>query len=138
VAADYLESHIVLVAILVGLTVGAAVGLLGIGGGILLVPALTSLLGLNQHVAQGTSLFMQLPPLGLGALLVYWRRGKADLPAGVACALGFFLGGYFGSLLAIGMSSRGLQGLFGVFLMIAAALLWRKSERFDPSGGGRG
>ena len=108
---------------------GILVGFLGIGGGIVLVPALTLLLGFSQQMAQGTSLFMQLPPLGLGALLLYWRKGMVDRWAGAACALGIFVGGYFGSRLAIAVSSRELQGLFGVFLIAAAASLWREPSK---------
>jgi uncharacterized membrane protein YfcA len=125
-----------LVTITIGLGVGILVGLLGIGGGILLVPALTLLLGFSQQTAQGTSLFMQLPPLGLGALLIYWRKGLVDRWAGAAGALGIFLGGYFGSRLAIGMSSRQLQGFFGVLLIAAAASLWREPSKkaLAPTG----
>jgi uncharacterized membrane protein YfcA len=126
----------VLVAILTGLAVGILVGLLGIGGGIILVPTLTLLFGFSQQVAQGTSLFMLLPPLGAGALLLYWRKGLVDRWAGAACALGIFAGGYFGSRLAIGMSSRQLQGLFGVLLIAAAASLWREPSKkaMAPTG----
>lgn len=114
------------ITILIGLSVGVLVGLLGVGGGILLVPALTSLLGFTQHVAQGTSLFMQLPPLGLGALMLYWRKGLVDRWAGAACALGIFAGGYLGSRVAIGIGSEQLmKGLFGGFLLVAAVMLWR-------------
>jgi len=115
--------------ILVGLAVGVLVGLMGVGGGIILVPALAYLLQLSQHTAQGTSLFMQLPPLGLGALLMYWKKGQVDLKAGVICALGLFLGGDAGSRLAVNLSSRSLRGFFGVFLMVAAAMLWQRPSR---------
>ncbi len=113
--------------ILMGLGVGVLVGLMGIGGGVVLVPAMVYLLGFDQHIAQGTSLFLQLPPLGLGALLFYWREKRVDLSAGAVCALGFLIGGYFGSKIAIGMDSRDLRGAFGIFIIIAAALLWWKS-----------
>ncbi len=118
-----------LLALVLGLGVGVLVGFMGIGGGIVLVPALVYLMGMDQHLAQGTSLFMQLPPLGLGALLVYWRKHEVDLRAGILCACGFLLGGYFGSLVAISLPSRELRGLFGVFLMVAAVLLWRRSSQ---------
>ena len=114
-------------AIVLGMCVGVLVGLLGIGGGIVMVPAMVYLLNFEQHVAQGTSLFMLLPPTGLGALYVYWKKGNVDVRAGVACAIGFLVGGYFGSLVAIGVPSRDLQGLFGVFLMFAAMMLWRQT-----------
>ena len=66
-------SRLYLVTVLLGLAVGLLVGFMGIGGGIVLVPAMVYLLHMNQHTAQGTSLFLQLPPLGLGALVLYWK-----------------------------------------------------------------
>jgi uncharacterized membrane protein YfcA len=116
---------VTLISIVLGVGVGLLVGILGIGGGIVLVPALTLFLGFDQHTAQGTSLFMQLPPLGLGALMLYWRKGFVDRGAGIACAVGIFLGGYFGSRAALGIGPETLKGLFGGFLLIAAALLGR-------------
>ena len=123
-----------LIYVLVGLVVGILVGFMGIGGGVVLVPAMVYLLHMDQHTSQGTSLFMQLPPLGLGALLMYWRKGQVDLRAGVICALGIFLGGYFGSKMAIRLSSKDLRELFGVFLIVAAVLLWRKPESRNLPG----
>ncbi len=119
--------------LLLGLAVGVLVGLMGVGGGVIVVPGLVylhgflNLPGMDQHMAQGTSLFLQLPPIGLGALYLYWKRGHVNWRAGLACAVGFLAGGYFGSLVAIGIPSKDLQGLFGLFLMVAAALLWHRS-----------
>ena len=118
--------------VLLGSAVGILVGFMGIGGGIVLVPAMVYLLRLSQHSAQGTSLFLQLPPLGLGALLMYWKKGQVDLKAGSMCALGILLGGYFGSKMAIGLSSRNLRELFGGFLIVTAVMLWRKDEPRKP------
>ena len=115
--------------VLLGLAVGVLVGLMGIGGGVVLVPALVYLVGLDQHAAQGTTLFLQLPPLGLGALILYWKKGSVDLSAGLACAVGFLLGGYFGSLVAMRIPSNHLRGLFGVLLMVFALLLWPGNRR---------
>lgn len=120
--------------IFLGLAVGILVGFMGVGGGAILVPAMVYLLHLSQHTSQGTSLFLQLPPLGLGALLMYWKKGQVDLSAGVICALGILLGGYFGSRMAISLSSRDLRGLFGIFLIGVALLLWRKPERPKSRG----
>jgi uncharacterized protein len=122
------RSLMTLIILLLGLGVGVLVGLLGIGGGAVLVPALVYLLHMDQHPAQGTSLFILLPPLGLGALREYWKQGQVDLRAGVLCALGMLLGAYAGSLVALPMESRLLKGLFGCFLMVAAILLWMKSR----------
>ena len=118
--------------LLLGLSVGVLVGLLGIGGGVVLVPAMVYLLGMDQHAAQGTSLLILLPPVGLGALLGYWKQRQVDLRAGITCALGILIGAYIGSLIAIPLPSRHLKGLFGCFLMLAAVLLWRKRQ---PRGG---
>jgi hypothetical protein len=117
-----------LIAISLGVLVGVLVGFMGVGGGVVLIPVMVYLLHFDQHVAQGTSLLMQLPPLGLGALLVYWRRREVDLAAGILCAVGFLLGGYFGSALAIGMASRRLRAYFAMFQMLAAVMLWRRKR----------
>jgi uncharacterized protein len=131
--------HIFLVVVL-GLVVGILVGLLGIGGGIIAVPAMVHIFGMDQHLAQGTSLFILLPPIGLGAVMVYWKKGEVNLPAGVMCALGILIGGYFGGLIAIDLPSNILRALFGLFLMLSAVLLWRKSKPRTtvPAGGGSG
>jgi len=111
-----------------GLIVGILVGLLGIGGGVVLVPAMVYLLHYDQHLAQGTSLFILLPPIGLGALRGYWKNGQVDVRAGIYCAIGFLLGGYVGGRVAVPMNSRDLKGVFGFFLMLSAVLLWRKTS----------
>jgi uncharacterized membrane protein YfcA len=117
-----------LVILLLGLVSGVLVGLLGIGGGVVLVPAMVYLLHMDQHMAQGTSLFILLPPIGLGALREYWKQGQVDLKAGILCALGMLVGAFAGSLIALPMPSRHLEGMFGCFLMLSALLLWRKSQ----------
>lgn len=122
--------------LLLGLGVGVLVGLLGIGGGVVLVPALVYLLHMDQHLAQGTSLFILLPPIGLGALREYWEQGQVDWHAGILCALGMLFGAYAGSLVALPMASRNLQGFFGCFLLLAGFLLWRKARLESPAAGG--
>jgi uncharacterized membrane protein YfcA len=125
---------LILTVLALGLVVGTLVGLLGIGGGVVLVPAMVYLLHYDQHLAQGTSLFILLPPIGLGALRTYWKNGQVDLRAGIYCAVGFLLGGYVGGRIAVPMNSRHLQGVFGFFLMLSAVLLWRKSSaRAEPA-----
>jgi uncharacterized protein len=118
----------ILLILLLGLGVGVLVGLLGIGGGVVLVPAMVYLLRMDQHLAQGTSLLILLPPVGLGALLGYWKHSQVDVRAGIICAIGILVGGYPGSLIAIPLSPRHLKGLFGCFLMLTAVLLWRKRQ----------
>jgi uncharacterized membrane protein YfcA len=117
-----------LASVLVGLAGGILVGFMGVGGGVVLVPAMVYLLHLSQHTSQGTSMFLQLPPLGIAALLMYWKRGQVDLKAGITCALGILLGGYFGSRMAIHLSSKDLREFFGLFLIVTALLLWHNSD----------
>jgi len=119
--------------LLLGLCVGVLVGMLGIGGGVVLVPALVYLLHMDQHLAQGTSLFILLPPLGLGALRQYWKQGQVDLRAGILCAFGILAGGYLGGWIAVPLASHQLKGLFGWFLMLAAVLLWIKPQPQNQS-----
>jgi uncharacterized protein len=125
----------ILLILILGLAVGVAVGLLGIGGGVVLVPAMVYLLHYDQHMAQGTSLMILLPPIGLGALRQYWKNNNVDLRAGIYCAVGFLLGGYLGGKWAVPMPSRYLQAIFGFFLMLSALLLWRKAQPLKEPGG---
>src|SRR5256884_7160333 len=122
--------------LLLRLGVGVLVGLLGIGGGVVLVPAMVYFLHMDQHLAQGTSLFILLPPVGLGALREYWKQGQVDLLAGILCALGMLFGAYAGSLMALPMPSRNLQGLFGCFLILSGVLPWRKTRSDANAPGG--
>ena len=83
--------------ILFGLAAGVLSGLLGIGGGIFIIPALVFLLGFSQEMAQGTTLAMMVPPIGLLAAWAYYSKGYVDLKvAGLMC-VGFFIGGFFGA-----------------------------------------
>ncbi|MGB2627873.1 MAG: sulfite exporter TauE/SafE family protein [Candidatus Acidiferrum sp.] len=126
-------TFILTIAIL-GLVVGILVGLLGIGGGVVLVPAMVYLLHFDQHMAQGTSLFILLPPVGLGALRGYWKNKEVDLRAGIICAIAFTLGGYGGGRIAVPMPSGQLQAVFGFFLLLSAFLLWRKTRQVVATG----
>ena len=121
-----------LVILLIGLCGGVLVGLLGIGGGVVLVPAMVHLLHMDQHAAQGTSLFVLLPPIGLGALLEYRKKGDVDFRAGILCAAGMLFGGYLGGLMAVPMPTVRLTQWFGAFLMISALLLWGKAGKSKP------
>lgn len=123
----------IVLVLLLGVTAGIMVGLLGIGGGLVLVPAMVYLLRMDQHLAQGTSLFILLPPIGLGALRQYWKAGNVDLRAGILCAIGMILGAYLGGLVAVPMSTPRLKMWFGAYLIFSAALLWMKAKPGQPS-----
>jgi uncharacterized membrane protein YfcA len=117
------ESHI---AVVIGLVAGVAGGLFGIGGGVLIVPALIFALGFSQLRAQGTSLVALLAPVGLLALLEYHRKGETDLKAGALIALGFFIGGMGGAKLSLGLGELAMRRGFAIFLIVIAVWLFLK------------
>lgn len=110
--------------LLVGLIVGAFSGVVGIGGGILFVPALIWLLGMNQHKAQGTSLGALLAPVGIFAFWEYYRKGNADIRVAALLALGFLVGGYFGAVGAQHLSELWLRRIFAVTLIAVGGRMW--------------
>ncbi len=111
--------------LLIGVAVGAFSGVIGLGGGILFVPALVWLLGMDQHRAQGTSLGALLAPVGLLAFLEYYRNGNADIRVAALLAVGFSVGGYFGAAWAQHVPDLWLRRIFALtLLVIAAKLLW--------------
>ncbi len=102
----------------VGLVAGILSGILGIGGGIIIIPALVLLFGLSQHQAQGTTLAMMVPPIGLLAAWMYYKNGFVDLKiAGFMC-LGFFFGGLLGAKFATGIPEGVLTKTFGTALIL--------------------
>jgi uncharacterized membrane protein YfcA len=103
--------------LLVGLAVGVVSGIVGIGGGILFIPALIWLTGMSQHKAQGTSLGALLAPVGIFAFLEYYRRGNADLKVAILLAVGFLVGGYFGAVGAQHIPDLWLRRIFAVTLI---------------------
>lgn len=109
--------------IVIGVFAGIISGLIGIGGGILIVPCLIYIFGFSQHLAQGTTLAMMIPPIGLLAALAYYKQGYVNLPvAGLMC-LGFILGGYLGATFAIGFSDAVLRKIFGACLLVIAGYM---------------
>jgi hypothetical protein len=107
-----------------GVGVGFLSGLLGIGGGIFIIPSLVYLFGLSQHQAQGTSLAMMVPPIGLAAAYRYYNDGNIVLPIAVLGALGFFFGGYFGAGIAHHFSELVLKRVFGTIMILLGIKLW--------------
>ncbi|MDI6839973.1 MAG: sulfite exporter TauE/SafE family protein [bacterium] len=103
--------------VILGLVAGTLAGILGIGGGIIIVPALVYLFGLSQHQAQGTTLALLVPPIGLLAALVYYNKGYVNLKIAAFTCLGFFIGGLLGADIAAHISDPFLKKIFGIALL---------------------
>ncbi|MGA2535182.1 MAG: sulfite exporter TauE/SafE family protein [Terracidiphilus sp.] len=110
--------------LLVGLVVGMVSGVVGIGGGILFVPALIWLLGMDQHKAQGTSLGALLAPVGFFAFYEYYRKGNADIRVAALLAAGFLVGGYFGAVGAQHIPEIWLRRIFALTLIVVGGRMW--------------
>jgi uncharacterized protein len=107
----------------IGLVSGVAAGLFGVGGAIVIVPALVLLLKLSQHAANGTALAAMLLPVGLLGAVEYYRRGEVNVPYAILIALGLFVGALLGAKLAGGMSDLLLRRVFGGFLLLVSVRL---------------
>jgi uncharacterized protein len=104
--------------VILGILAGTLSGLIGIGGGIIIVPALVFLFGFSQHSAQGTTLALLVPPIGILAAWTYYKHGYVDMKiAGFIC-LGFLLGGLLGARFATGLSNVMLERIFGISLLL--------------------
>ncbi len=114
----------ILIYALIGLLAGILSGFFGVGGGILIVPALVFFCGFSQLQAQGTSLAILLPPTGLLAFMQYYRKGNVDLKAGIIICATLVLGSYLSGKLAQHVSPAILRKAFSVFMVIVAVKLF--------------
>jgi len=120
----------------IGLAAGFAAGLLGVGGGIVMVPAMVLVLGFDQHVAQGTSLVVIIPA-ALAGSVTHYRNGRVSLRDAALLAVGGIGGAVVGSISALSVDDTLLRRLFGVFLLVVAAQVVlgggrRRSEPPNP------
>src|SRR5579871_565408 len=106
--------------IIVGLVAGVLSGLVGVGGGIIIVPALVFILGFSQHQAQGTSLGILLLPAGIFAVLNYYKQGYIDLKVVFILFVGFLIGGYLGSKISLSLSEAAVKKIFAIVLVVIA------------------
>ncbi|HSZ85313.1 MAG TPA: TSUP family transporter [Puia sp.] len=107
--------------IIIGLAAGMLSGLVGVGGGIIIVPALAFFLGFSQHEAQGTSLGILLLPAGIFAAINYYKQGFIDVKVVLLLFIGFLLGGYIGSKLSLSLSEAVVKKIFAIMMVVVAA-----------------
>lgn len=116
-----------LIIIAIGIIAGIMAGMLGIGGAIIMVPALVFFMGVSQQTAQGTSLAVMLPPIGIIAAYNYYKAGQVNIKFALILAAAFLVGSYFGSKLALNLPEPLLKKIFGiVLLLVAAKMLFSK------------
>ena len=115
-----MSTSVLLLLIVIGIITGFMAGMLGIGGAIIMIPALVFFLGLTQQMAQGTSLAVMLPPIGIIAAYNYYKAGQDNLTFAMILAATFLIGSYFGSKLAINIPQPVLKKIFGVLLLLVA------------------
>ncbi len=116
-----MSTSALLILIAIGIVTGLMAGMLGIGGAVIMIPALVFLMGLNQQTAQGTSLAVMLPPIGIIAAYNYYKAGQVNLTFALILAVAFLIGSYFGSKLALSLPQPVLKKIFGVLLLLVAA-----------------
>ncbi len=113
--------------VLIGLAAGVLSGLFGIGGGVVIVPALIFIAGFRADNATGTSLGALLLPVGLLGAWSWWQKGHVNLQASLLLALGLAVGAWFGAQLGVRIPTQALQRAFALFLVFVAVQLWVKA-----------
>jgi len=104
--------------VLIGVVAGILSGLLGIGGATIVIPVLVFIYGFSQQQAQGTTLAMLIPPIGIFAAWTYYQQGYIDVKIAALLAIGFFFGGYVGAKIATSLPSSTLGKIFGIVLVL--------------------
>jgi hypothetical protein len=107
-----------IVLLVIGLVAGVFGGMFGIGGGLIVIPALVFFMGLTQHQAEGTNLAFMLAPVGFLAVMNYYKSGYVNIKYAVIIAIAFFIGAYFGSVFSMHLSSAVLKKAFGVLIIL--------------------
>ncbi len=115
-----MSTHVIVVLLLIGLAAGVLGGLVGVGGGIVIVPALIYFLAFSQKEAQGTSLGILLLPIGILGVWQYYKAGYVDMRIVWLVAIGFLLGSYFGSKIALALPQETVKKVFAILMIVVA------------------
>jgi uncharacterized protein len=129
----------ILILLLIGVLAGLLSGFVGVGGGLIIVPALIYFLQYNQLQAQGTSLAVLLLPVGILAVMHYYQAGHIQIPAALCIGLGFLFGAYFGSKIALNISVHQVKFFFGILMLVMSIKMcregyvkWRLDQNDSP------
>ena len=115
-----MDVQTILIIILVGIGAGMLSGLVGVGGGLVIVPALVYFIGFSQKTAQGTSLGLILLPVGIFGVLQYYKQGHVDFRIVGILAIGFLAGSFFGSKIALSLPQETVKKIFAVLMILIA------------------
>jgi uncharacterized membrane protein YfcA len=119
-----------LLLLLIGLLAGALSGFVGVGGGVIIVPAMVYLLGMTQMQGQGVSLAVLMLPVGVLGVMNYYKAGHVNFNFAFVIAAGFVVGSYFGSKYALKLPEHKVKFIFGLFLLyIAGQMLWKSGSK---------
>lgn len=134
-----MEIQTMLIIILVGIAAGILGGLVGVGGGIIIVPALVYFIGFSQKTAQGTSLGLIMLPVGILGVLQYYKQGHVDFRVVAILAVGFLAGSYFGSKIALSLPQETVKKIFAVLMIIIAIkmLFFDKPAKAEEQANGQ-
>lgn len=115
-----MNTYTIIILIIIGLAAGVLSGIAGVGGGVIVIPALIFFLGMTQFQAQGTSLAMMIPPIGLFAAINYYQQGFINWKYALILAIFFFIGGYLGSKIVLNIPQAMVKKGFAIFLLFIA------------------
>lgn len=119
-----MNAYTIIILVLIGLISGIIAGMFGIGGGLIIVPALIYFAGFREHEAIGTSLAVLLPPIGLFAAYNYYIKGYVNIKYALIIAVAFMLASYFSSKLTVNIPANIIRRLFSIFLVLVAIKMW--------------
>jgi uncharacterized membrane protein YfcA len=114
----------ILILIMIGLVAGVLGGMIGLGGGIILIPAMVMFLAMDQRMAQGTTVAVMLPPIGLLAAYNYYKAGYVNIKYALIIAAAFMIGGYVGSKFALNIPQAAMRKIFSALLLLIAAKMF--------------
>lgn len=117
---ESMSIQIWIILILIGVASGMLSGFVGVGGGLIIVPALVLFLEFSQKMAQGTSLAILLLPVGILAVMEYYKHGYIDIKIALIISAGFVVGGFFGSKIALVLPQDTIKKVFAIFMLIVA------------------
>lgn len=122
-----MDISVILILVLIGLAAGVFGGMVGLGGGVIMIPAMIYFLGMGQQAAQGTSLAVMIPPIGILAVMNYYKAGQINLKYALIIAAAFIIGAYFGSKVALNIPVSTMRKIFAfAMILLAVNMLFKK------------